>query len=144
MAKAAPDGYTLLVAGSSLWILSLLQNVAYDPVKDFSPICRIGSFTLMLAAHPDVPARSIGELITYAKANPAKLSYGSGNTSGIVAGETLKHWAGVNIVHVPYKSVPQALSARARPLVSSAFFSMVGSRGRKVLLNRCWDRPGAA
>src|SRR5262245_43156718 len=112
VARAAPDGYTLFVSTNSPHSAApfLTKNIAYDPVKDFAPICRIGSFTLMLAAHPDVPAQSIAELITYAKANPGKLSFGSGNTSGIVAGETLKHWAGVNIVHVPYKSVPQALN----------------------------------
>jgi tripartite-type tricarboxylate transporter receptor subunit TctC len=112
VARAAPDGYTLFVSTNSPHSAApfLTKNVAYDPVKDFAPICRIGSFTLMLAAHPDTPARSIAELITYAKANPGKLSFASGNTSGIVAGETLKHWAGINIVHVPYKSVPQALN----------------------------------
>ena len=64
----------------------------------------------MLVLNPDVPAKSIPELIAYAKANPGKLSFASGNSSGVVAGETLKSWAGINIVHVPYRSVPPALN----------------------------------
>ena len=63
-------------------------------MKDFAPISRIGSYTLLLVVNPDVPAKSVAELIAYAKANPGKLTFASGNTSGIVAGETLKRWAG--------------------------------------------------
>src|SRR5579871_6998780 len=96
VAKAAPDGYTLLMSTNSPHSSNpaLLKNLAYDPVKDFAPITRIGSFTLMLVVNPAVPVRTIPELIAYAKANPGKLTYASGNTSGILAGETLKHWAG--------------------------------------------------
>jgi len=60
--------------------------------------------------NPEVPVKSVAELIAYAKENPGKLSFASGNTSGIVAGESLKHWAGIDIVHIPYKSVPPGLS----------------------------------
>jgi tripartite-type tricarboxylate transporter receptor subunit TctC len=73
-------------------------------------VTRVGSFTLMLVINPSIPAHSIKELIAYAKANPGKLSFASGNTSGIVAGETLKHWAALDMLHVPYKSTPPALS----------------------------------
>jgi tripartite-type tricarboxylate transporter receptor subunit TctC len=59
--------------------------------------------------NPNIPARSLKELVAYAKANPGKLSFASGNTAGIVAGETLKHWGGVDMLHVPYKSTPPAL-----------------------------------
>jgi len=112
VAHATADGYTLLLSTNSPHSAapSLNKSVPYDPVKDFAPISRIGSFTLMLVLNPEVPARSIPELIAHAKANPGKLSFASGNTSGVVAGETLKAWAGINIVHVPYRSVPSALN----------------------------------
>ena len=64
----------------------------------------------MLAVHRDLAVTSVAELIAYAKANPGKLSYASGNTSGIVAGATLKHWTGIDMLHVPYKTVPQAIN----------------------------------
>jgi putative tricarboxylic transport membrane protein len=112
VARAAPDGYTLFLSTNSPHSAAptLNKTIAYDPVKDFAPISRAGSYTLMLVLNPDVPAKSIPELIAYAKANPGKLSFASGNSSGVVAGETLKSWAGINIVHVPYRSVPPALN----------------------------------
>jgi len=111
VAKANPDGYTLLMATNSPLSADpfLLKDVSYDAVKDFAPVTRVGSFTLMLVINPSIPAHSVRELIAYAKANPGKLSFASGNTSGIVAGETLKHWAGIDMLHVPYKSTPPAL-----------------------------------
>jgi tripartite-type tricarboxylate transporter receptor subunit TctC len=112
VARAAPDGYTLLMSTNSPHSAApaLNKSVAYDPVADFAAISRIGSFTLMLVLNPEVPAKSIPELIAYAKANPGKLSFASGNSSGVVAGETLKAWAGINLVHVPYRSVPPAIN----------------------------------
>jgi tripartite-type tricarboxylate transporter receptor subunit TctC len=87
----------------------LHKDVNYDPVKDFVPITRVGSFTLMLVVDPKLPIHSVQELIDYAKANPGKLSFATGNTAGIVAVETIKHTAGVSMLHVPYKSTPPAL-----------------------------------
>jgi tripartite-type tricarboxylate transporter receptor subunit TctC len=87
-----------------------MKSISYDPVRDFAPLSRIGSFTQMLVLHPDLPLKSIPELIAHAKANPGKLSFASGNASGVVAGETLKRWAGLDIVHVPYRSAPPALN----------------------------------
>ena len=112
VARAEPDGYTLLLSTNSPHSAApfLNKEIAYDPVKDFASVTRIGSFTLMLVINPKIPAHSIGELVAYAKANPGKLSFASGNASGIVAGETFKHWAGIDILHVPYKSTPQALN----------------------------------
>jgi tripartite-type tricarboxylate transporter receptor subunit TctC len=111
VAKANPDGYTLMLATNSPLSADpfLLKDLSYDAVKDFAPVTRVGSFTLMLVINPDIPAHSLKELVAYAKANPGKLSFASGNTSGIVAGETLKHWAGIDMLHVPYKSTPPAL-----------------------------------
>ena len=92
-----------------------MKNIAYDPVKDFTPVTRVGSYTLMLVLHPSIPAKTFQELIAHAKANPGKLSFASGNTSGVVAGETLKAWAEHRHLHVPYESAPPALQRRARP-----------------------------
>ena len=123
VARSAPDGYTLLLATNSPLsaVPFLMKNVSYNPVKDFTPVTRVGSFTLMLVVNPSVPAKTVKELIEYAKANPGKLSFASANTSGIVAGETLKHWAGIDILHVPYKSSPPALQDLIAGRVSMMF-----------------------
>ena len=111
VARSAPDGYTLLMGTNSPLSAApfLMRNLSYDPVKDFEPVSRVGSFTLMLVVNPSLPVKSVKELIDYAKAHPGKLSFASANTSGIVAGETLAHWAGLDMLHVPYKSTPPAL-----------------------------------
>ena len=112
VARAAPDGYTLILGTNTPHSAapSLMKNINYDPVKDFTPLSRVGSFTQMLVLHPDLPVTSIPELIAHAKANPGKLSFASGNASAVVAGETLKRWAGLDIVHIPYRSAPPALN----------------------------------
>jgi tripartite-type tricarboxylate transporter receptor subunit TctC len=123
VARSAPDGYTLLMATNSPLsaVPFMMKKVPYDPIKDFTPVTRMGSFTLMLVMHPSIPAKNVKELIAYAKANPGKLSFASANTSGIVAGETLKHWAGIDILHVPYKSAPPALQDLIAGRVSMMF-----------------------
>ena len=123
VAHAAPDGHTLLMATNSPLSAApfLMRNVSYDPVKDFTAVTRVGSFTLMLVVNPSVPARSVKELIEYAKDNPGKLSFASANTSGIVAGETLKHWAEIDMLHVPYKSTPPAIQDVLAGRVSMMF-----------------------
>jgi tripartite-type tricarboxylate transporter receptor subunit TctC len=105
------DGYTLLMATNSPLSADpyLHKDVNYDAVKDFVPITRVGSFTLMLVVDPKLPIHSVKEMIDYAKANPGKLTFASGNTAGIVAVDTIKHTAGINVLHVPYKSTPPAL-----------------------------------
>jgi tripartite-type tricarboxylate transporter receptor subunit TctC len=111
VAHATPDGYNLLMATNSPLSADpfLLKDVSYDPIKDFAPVTRVGSFTLMLVAYPGLSVHSVKELIAYAKANPGKLSIASGNTAGIVGAKTLAHDAGIDILHVPYKSSPQAV-----------------------------------
>jgi putative tricarboxylic transport membrane protein len=123
VARSAPDGYTLFMSTNSPHsaVPFLMKNVVYDPVKDFAAITRMGSYTLMLCVHPSIPAKSVKELIEYAKANPGKLSFASGNTSGVVAGETLKHWAEIDMLHVPYKSAPPALNDVLAGRVSMMF-----------------------
>ena len=108
---AAPDGYTLMMATNSPLSADpfLLRDISYDPVKDFTPVTRVGSFTLMLLVNPSLPIHSVKELVDYAKANPGKVSFASVNTAGFVGGKTLQHWAGLDMLHVPYKSSPPAI-----------------------------------
>ena len=123
VARSAPDGYTLLMGTNSPLsaVPFMMKSPPYDAVKDFTPITRVGSFTLMLVVHPSIPAKNMKELIDYAKDNPGKLSFASANTSGIVAGETLKHWAEIDMLHVPYKSAPPALQDLIAGRVSMMF-----------------------
>ena len=114
VSSAAADGYTLLVAGASHWLLPFLRNkVPYDPVKDFAPITLAVSAPSILVVHPALPVKSVSELIALAKAKPGGLNYASGSTGGAnhIGGEQFKAMAGVNIVHVPYKGVGPALNA---------------------------------
>ena len=107
VAKAAPDGYTVLMDTSITHTVgaSLYSKLPYNVLTDFAPVTMAASVPLLMAIHPAVPAKSVKELIAYAKANPGKLNYSSpGNgTSGHLAAEMFKSMAGVNIVHVPYK-----------------------------------------
>src|SRR5580658_9444037 len=117
------DGYNLLMATNSPLSADpfLLKDVSYDPVSDFMPVTRVGSFTLMLVVYPGLPIHSMKELVDYAKANPGKLSYASGNTAGVVGGKTLANHAGVDMLHVPYKSTPQAIEDVIAGRVSMMF-----------------------
>jgi tripartite-type tricarboxylate transporter receptor subunit TctC len=123
VARSAPDGHTLLMATNSPLSAApfLMKNVSYDPVNDFTSVTRVGSFTLMLVVNPSLPVKTVKELIEYAKANPGKLSFASANTSGIVAGETLRHWAELDMLHVPYKSSPPAIQDVLAGRVSMMF-----------------------
>ncbi len=113
VSKAPPDGYTLFVQGASLWIRSLLVKMPYDPVKDFSPISLIVREVNIVVVHPSVPAKSVKELIALAKARPGELNYaspGTGTTQHL-ATELFKSMARVNILHVPSKGSPLAITA---------------------------------
>jgi len=126
VARAAPDGYTLLMATNSTHSANpyLFKNLSYDPVKDFAPVARAGSYVFMLVVNKDIPAKTLPELVAYAKANPGKLTHASGNTTGIVAGETLKSKAGIDILHVPYKSTPPAINDVLGGRVSMMFIDL--------------------
>jgi tripartite-type tricarboxylate transporter receptor subunit TctC len=112
VAKAAPDGYTLFVTTNTSHSAApwLMKNVSYDPVKDFTPIARGGNLPFLLVTNPSRPYKTVQELIAYAKANPGKVTYATGNSTGIVAGATLGVATGIDILHVPYKGTPQALT----------------------------------
>src|SRR5712671_5050937 len=116
VARAAPDGYTILLAtGSSLAInVSLYKNLGYDPEKDFEPISLVGTQTNLLYTHPgSVPAKTLVEFVAYVKANPGKLTFGSGGigTPAHLAGELLKVEAGIEMTHAPFRGTGQALQS---------------------------------
>jgi tripartite-type tricarboxylate transporter receptor subunit TctC len=106
VATSPPDGYTLLfVAASAAVNISLFDKLPFNVVRDIAPVSGLIDFPLVMVANPAVPARSIADLISYAKANPGKVtlgSFGTGSTSH-VAGELFKMMAGVNMVHIPYR-----------------------------------------
>jgi tripartite-type tricarboxylate transporter receptor subunit TctC len=105
------DGYTLLMGTNSPLSADpfIYKGLNYDPIKDFAPITRVGSFTLMLVVNPELPIHSVKELVDYGKANPGHLSFASGNTAGIVGGYTIAKWAEISMLHVPYKTTGPAL-----------------------------------
>ncbi len=112
VAKAAPDGHTVLLAASSLGIAPALYNkVNYDPVKDFTPISLVASVVHVLSVHPSVPAKNVAELVSWAKANPTKANYGSvgAGTSTHLESELFNTMAGIKMEHVPYKGSAPAL-----------------------------------
>jgi tripartite-type tricarboxylate transporter receptor subunit TctC len=113
VAKAAPDGYTLLVATVGVTVIApfLFNNLPYDPLKDFVPITNLIAGPAVLVVHPSVPAKSVQELIALAKAKPGFLTYGSTGPGQIshLNGELFKTLAGVDILHVPYKGAAPLL-----------------------------------
>jgi tripartite-type tricarboxylate transporter receptor subunit TctC len=106
VSRANPDGYTLLIYSSTLWIGPLLQKTPYDAVRDFAPVVWISRAPNLIVVHPSLPINSVKELIAYAKANPGKLNYASGSSgsSNHLAAELFKSMAGVNLVRIAYKS----------------------------------------
>src|SRR5258705_10562911 len=106
VARGAPDGYTLLLATGTHTINPSMYKVSYDMVRDFAPVTLLASTPFILAVHPSVPASSVGELIRLARSKPGALNYGSGGsgTPPHLATELFKTQAGVDIVHVPYKT----------------------------------------
>lgn len=112
VAAAKPDGYTLLMTTNTSHSANpwLFQNLKYDPIKDFTPIARVGELPFVLCVNNDLPVKSVQELIDYAKANPGKLAYGTPNSTSLVTTETIMHMAKINLIQIPYKSSPQALT----------------------------------
>ena len=112
VAKAAPDGYTLLVTGSSLWISPLLQSVPFDPLKDFTPITLAAISPSVLTVHPSLPVKSVKDLIALARARPGELNYGTSGQGSAphLSAELFKSMAKVNIVRVNYRGAGAALN----------------------------------
>ena len=111
VARAAPDGYTLLLNGNPMWTQPLLEKTSYDPIRDFSPITLVSTEPSVLVVNPSFPAESVPELIALAKASPGKLNYASvGVGSSLhLAAELFKAMAGVKIEHISYKGVGQIM-----------------------------------
>lgn len=135
-AHAAPDGYTLAIFSVSQVIYAELNKTSYDMFRDFAPVSQVAAAPYLLAVYPQLPATSVSELIAYAKANPAKLTYA---TSGIatlqqLATELFAATAGIKLVHVPYKGVgaafPDLISGRTHMTISSvaALASLIRSK----------------
>ncbi len=106
VSRAAPDGYTLLLAGTPHAInMSLFRNLRYDLAKDLAPITAVATFPSLIAVHPAVPVRSVGELIALARARPGELNFGSAGSGSPnhLSQEIFKRMANVNMVHIPYK-----------------------------------------
>jgi len=115
VARATPDGYTLLVAPDSTIVIAPLVTpdaVKYDPLKDLIPVGLINITPLILTASPSLPVNNFADLVRYARANPGKLNYASPGAGNLlhVAMEALRQQAGINMVHVPYKATPQMVS----------------------------------
>src|SRR3954466_7724304 len=126
-AKAAPDGYTALFVASTFAInTTLYKNLPYDQVRDFQPLSLIASTPFVLLLHPSVPARTVKELIAYAKERPRQLNYASGGigNSGHLAAALFSSLAGVELTHIPYKgtgqAMPDLLAGRVQILFNSA------------------------
>jgi tripartite-type tricarboxylate transporter receptor subunit TctC len=113
VAKAEPDGYTLLMGNTALVVAPYLYaKLPFDPLADFVPLTMVNSAPLLLVVHPSVPAQSVGEFLAYVKERPGQLNYGSGGvgTTPYLATELLKSMTGIDVVHVPYKGGAPALA----------------------------------
>ena len=130
MAKSSGDGYTIMLSGSNLWLAPFLQDkVPYDPVADFSPITLAVSAPNILVVHPSVPAHSVKELISLAKARPGVLNYASVGTGGSnhIAAELFKSLSGVDMVRISYKAGGIAFGELIAGQVQVMFATMGGS-----------------
>jgi tripartite-type tricarboxylate transporter receptor subunit TctC len=113
-AKSPPDGYTIVIVTSSIAVSPwLYANPGYDAIKDLAPVARLTSIPNVLLVHPSVPAKTLRQFVNLARTRPGKLNYGSGGagTTNHLANELLKHLEKIDIVHVPYKGVTQAMTA---------------------------------
>ena len=137
VARASPDGYTLLLITSTNAInTTLYDKLSFDFIRDIVPIASIARVPLVMEVHPSVPARTVAEFIAYAKANPGKINMASAATGGLthVAGELFKMMAGVDLFHVPYRGAqvfPALLAGEAQvyvgPLLSSIGYVRAGN-----------------
>jgi tripartite-type tricarboxylate transporter receptor subunit TctC len=147
MTRVAPDGYTIMFASNSAMTaaVALRKTAPYDPLKDFTPISMVGRATIFFYVHPDLPAKTMQEFIDYARANPGKLAYGTGNPLSILYNVQLMGATGIDMLHVPYKGEgplnPDLLTGR----VHSSFLSTASAisnakegrlRALAVLLDR--------
>ena len=125
VAKASPDGYTLILGNNSTYVyaVSLYNKLPYDPEKDLTPISRVAEVPHVLSVHPSVPAKTVAELVALAKAQPGMLSYGSSGTGSTphVAGEVFMSLTGTKFLHVPYKGAGQSVADTVSGQVQVSF-----------------------
>lgn len=150
VAHAPPDGYTILF-GSNTGLSgapALHRNIGYDPVADFTPISMIGIFPYFLVVNPQLPVRSVRELVDYARAHPGQLNYASGNAMGIVAIGQLVAARNLRMVHVPYKgeapAMPDLLGNRVQMIFSTGFIIPHVREGRVRAIAAALDERNAA
>src|SRR5206468_3224345 len=133
VARAAPDGYTLLMATTGVMAINnaLYPNMTYDAAKDFEPVIFVASITNVLVVPPELPANSVRELIALAKEKPGLLSFGSSGagSSTHLSSELFKSMAGIDILHVPYKGSSQALTDLLAGRISMIIDNMPGAIG---------------
>ena len=138
-AKANPDGYTICLISASNSVNSATNpSLPYDLEKDLQGISQATSLFYVVYIHPSVPAKSVKELIAYAKANPGKLNFGTSGTGTLqhFSGELFNHQAGMKIVHVPYKGTAAVIPAMLSGEVQVGFGSLIGTRPQ-MQANRC-------
>ncbi|MBV8307610.1 MAG: tripartite tricarboxylate transporter substrate binding protein [Gammaproteobacteria bacterium] len=128
-ARSLPDGYTIVINPNSISITPALWGMSIDPVKDFTPIIMISEAPIVIGGHPSLPIKTLSDFVTYAKANPGKLSYASCGTGGLqqIAMEALKSRVNLDITHIPYNGcgspLPDLLSGRV-PFFASVMNSV--------------------
>ncbi len=130
--RGGADGYTLFYGSTTTLAAnaSLLTKMSYDPVKDFTPITRVGVLPFMLVVRADQPFNSLKEVIDFAKANPGKLSYASANATGQVSGAMFAHLAGIELLHVPYKASPAGVTDVLNGTISMMFVDIPPAIGQ--------------
>jgi tripartite-type tricarboxylate transporter receptor subunit TctC len=131
VAKSPPDGYTLYLGGVTTLALAIFlqKNIQYDPVRDFQPVSQTTISPLLLMTHPTLPARNVKELVALARAQPGQINYASSGPggSGHLAGELFKSVTKTNLVHVPYRGAPPALTGLIAGQVQTMFGTMLAS-----------------
>ena len=127
VAKAAPDGYTLIMSTNTPHAAnpSLMKKINYDPVKDFAPVARVANIPFVLVVNNDIAAKTLPELIELVRKQPGKYSYASGSSGSIISGAALASGAKIDLLHVPYKSIPPGLTDVIGGQVSMIFADLV-------------------
>jgi len=112
VAKAAPDGYTVLVAGSTHWLAPLIEKVSYDPLRDFAAVAVLGRSPVVLVVHPSMPLKTVRQLVDLAKARPGDLNsaVGAPGSSNFLGAVLFDYLAGVKITRIPYKGAAPAMT----------------------------------
>jgi tripartite-type tricarboxylate transporter receptor subunit TctC len=134
VAKSPADGYTILLGAVATHAINpaLYASMPYDAVRDFIPVTQLASTPNVLIVHPSIPAANVREFITYAKANPGKLNFGSGSTgsAGHLAGELFKAMAGLDMTHVPYKGAAPAMQDLVGGQIQLMFDNLASALGQ--------------